>query len=135
MDENADLLAALTKTVDGLLYLSESEAPLTPFVWPDVRSEKIEEAVVAGAKLPPTTPLEVTSLDDFFESTQPDYPDPPAEEVEAARRFRDLRALLEKSLEGPAAVRVGDKPDKPVYVLGRTKKNIWAGVSTRVTET
>jgi len=111
----------LARAVDGLLYPSETDAPLVPFRWR--RTEASAEAAIL-AREGPTCPVERVSLDAFFE---------PLQRVQDAARYADLKALLQRGLTDPTVWRLGS-PRVTIYVIGHDATD-WVGVRTEAVET
>ncbi len=92
-----ELTVRLEQAVDGLLFPSETDAPLHLFAWPDTLPFSAQ-ALLASAGYDPATPLQTTDLDRFLRPvTTPRawYGD---EEQERMHRFRALRDLLKAEL-------------------------------------
>src|SRR4051794_28850330 len=117
------VLTALKKASKGVLFPSESDAPLEPFGWKD------------GAALPPArllelsgtpagTPVEERSLATVLRTV-------PAEDKP---QFAALVQVLKEQLSGVKVYVVGDEPEKQVYIVGKTKAGEWAGLKTSVVE-
>lgn len=115
---------ALKKASQGLLFPSETDAPLEPFAWPGGAALTPERVVqLGGAKA--GTAVEQTTLADLLVTV-------PQEE---RGKFDALRKVLESQLAGIAVYRVGDEAEKTVYIVGKTKDGRWAGLKTTVVET
>ncbi|MGK4006481.1 nuclease A inhibitor family protein [Sorangium sp. So ce1036] len=128
-----ELLASLEEAAQPLLFPSESDHPLRPFRWDggDVPSPSALRAARGAAA---ETPVEVTTVGDFFAPVLE-----PAEEagdaaLTDAGRYRQLVALLEAHLTDLRVYRVGSV-DIDVYVLGRHPSGAWLGLRTKVVET
>ncbi len=118
------ILPALRKAAKGLLFVSETDAPLEPFAWPDEGSlteDRLRE--LAGAE--PGAAVEQTELEGFFRTV-------PAEDRE---KFGRLEAVLRKQLADVTVYKVGDEAERQVYIVGRTPGGGWAGLKTVVVET
>src|SRR5437588_9269973 len=79
---------ALQKASEGLLYQSETDAPLEAFEWPGEEGKPDKARVLELAGLPPDTPVKTKSLDAFFKDAtqEQDWPDDQEKaEVPAAR--------------------------------------------------
>jgi histidine triad (HIT) family protein len=114
---------ALAKASKGLLFPSESEAPLEPFLWEDggkLTEDRLREA--AGAEEGAT--VEASSLEDLLRTV-------PSED---RGRFDQLAAAVKQQLSGVKVYKVGDEPEKAVYVVGKTPDGKWAGLKTSVVE-
>jgi hypothetical protein len=115
---------ALRKAAKGLLFPSESEAPLEPFVWDDggkLTKDRLRE--LAGAE--EGAAVEKSSLDDLL-GTMPSEDRP---------KFDMLAEEIKRHLSGVKVYKVGDEPEKAVYVVGKTPDGKWAGLKTSVVET
>ena len=97
------ILALLQKACKGLLFVSETEAELEPFVWDD------------GDAL---TPEHLSNL-----AGAEDKP-----------KFDALTKLLSEQLSGIKVYKLGAVNLK-VFIVGKTKDGLWAGVKTEVVET
>jgi hypothetical protein len=118
------VLAALQEAVKGLLYVTETEAELKPFVW-DEAGELKQDRLVALAGAAKGTAVEETSLDAFFRTIPTDD----------KSKFDKLAKVMQRELTGVKVYKIGDEAEKLVYVVGKTKDGWWAGVKTGVVET
>jgi hypothetical protein len=50
-------------------------------------------------------------------------------------KFDKLRKALQEQLSGVKVFKVGDKAERTVYIVGKTKDGKWAGLKTTVVET
>ncbi len=118
------VLDALKEASKGLLFVSETEAKLEPFLWEGggklTRARLLE---LAGAEA--GTPVEQTTLDGFFRAV----PD------EDRERFDRLAGVLKEQLSAVKVYKVGDEPEKQVYIVGKAPDGSWAGLKTTVVET
>jgi len=124
MKKQHPAVAALQKAARGLQYTSESEAPLTAFLWNDSRPltrKHLLELTGAAAG----TAVEEQSLEDFFHAVPP----------EDRPRFDQLTAVLQEQLSGIKVYKVGDEAEKEVHIVGKTTDGQWAGLKTTVVET
>jgi hypothetical protein len=134
------LLERLTRAVDGLFIMSETDSPLTPFRWPDFfkdqgNSKDAMEALRLYKKLPADTTIGTVTLEKFFEGqVEPDKEDDD-EIKEEKRRLTELRDLLAKELSEAAVYRVGEI-NITAYIIGRVPDtNDAAGASAELVET
>ena len=118
------VLAALQEAAKGLLYVSETEAELEPFVW-DEKRDLTPERLVGLAGAAKGTAVEEAPLDSFFRTIS----------SEDRPKFAKLATLFQKELIGTKVFKIGAEAEKLIYVVGRTKDGHWAGVSTVVVET
>jgi hypothetical protein len=120
-----DELKPLTDASRGLLYPSESDAPIDAFRWPGKIGATAKEAVVAQAKA--GRKIEEVSIDDFFAGV---------EGSDDEERFRQLRSVVENTLTAPKIFRVGVGETKvDVYLIGKTRGGDWCGLHTTSVET
>jgi hypothetical protein len=117
-------LEALQKASEGLLFPSESDAPLEPFLWQDgakLSHERLLE--LAGAEA--GTAVEETTLADLLRTVPP----------EDKSKFDKLAQTLQEQLSGVKVYKIGEEAEKDVYIVGKTKGGQWAGLKTTVVET
>lgn len=69
--------------------------------------------------------MEETTLDTFFRAVP----------KEDRPKFEKLLKVLREQLSGVKVYKLGDEPEKPVYVVGKTADGKLAGVKTTVVET
>jgi len=124
MKKKHPVLGALQKASKGLVFMSEEDAPLKPFLWEDgLAATKANVLKRAGAK--PRTPVEMMDLDDFFRAVP----------KEVRPKFEKLLLVLKEQLSGAKVYKLGKEPEKQVYVVGKTGDGALAGVKTTVVET
>jgi hypothetical protein len=128
-----DLIPRLEQAVDGLLFPSESDAPLRLFVWHDAIPFSLE-ALRAHAGYAETTPIQTTDLDSFFRPVTTPQAWYGEAEQERLQRFTALLALLKAELSDITVYKVGTVAID-VYVVGRTPSGRYLGVTTKVIET
>jgi hypothetical protein len=114
---------ALEQAVHGLLYISETEATLEPFLWKT--RDLSDEQLLASAGVEKGTRVERTTLDSFFRT------------VSRAERpkFEKLAKVIEEQLSEARVYKVGDEAEKMIIVVGKTSDGNWAGVKTAAVET
>jgi len=118
------VLAALAKASKGLIYTSETDAPLEAFLWEDSKPlTKKHLLELAGAEA--GTEVEEETLEDFL------YAVPP----EDKEKFDQLAGVINEQLQGVKVFKVGDEAEKQAYIVGKTKEGQWAGLKTTVVET
>jgi Nuclease A inhibitor-like protein len=116
---------ALAKASKGLLFPSETDAPLEPFLWENAGDKLAKDKVRQLAGAAKGASVEETTLDDLF-ATIPEEDRP---------QFDKLAAAIKQQLSGVKVYKVGDEPEKQVYVVGKTRDGQWAGLKTTVVET
>ncbi len=114
----------LTTAVKGLLYQSETDAPLEAFAWPGAAGPPDEAAVRANTKAAEDAPVARVTLAEFTR-TIPE---------ESRGDYAPLFAVLRNKLKGVAVFKVGEV-NIDVYVVGRTTDGQYAGVKTHAVET
>lgn len=127
------LLTELRAATKGLLFLSESDAPLKPFVWKGVTIDS-GQALLARLKLDPATSVQEVPLTVFFAPMVTPQPGDDDEARADQARFSALVAQL-SSLQNARVLRVGAGPEIMAYALGSTPDGDTAGVFTQLTET
>jgi hypothetical protein len=118
------ILDALKKASKGLVFVSETDAPLEPFAWPN-GSALTPNRLVQLAGAPAGTPVEQMTLANFFRAV-------PSEDK---AKFQALTKTLQGLLSGIQVYKVGDEAEKAVYIVGKTADGRWAGLKTTVVET
>ncbi len=96
---------------------------MEPFVWEsgELTDKRVGELAVA----PGGTVIEKGTLESFFRTiSKEDKP-----------KFDKLANVLKEQLSDVRVYKVGDEPEKQLYVVGKTTEGKWAGVMTTVVET
>ena len=112
----------LTQATKGLLYISETDAELTPV---KLEGDAIDAKLVrkfAGVKN--TAKVEESSLDDFLRVVPP----------EDKAKYAQLAKVL-KRLTGIKVFKLGSEPEKQLFVLGKDEEGAVVGLRTIVVET
>src|SRR4051812_7576452 len=92
-----DAMTRVAKAADGLLFSSEADYPLEPFVWTD-SAPFSPDALYKLTTLPPATPVTKEEIKDFFAPMLHLPPDATAEARDRVKRFRSLIRLLRRNL-------------------------------------
>lgn len=124
-----ELLRTLEEAASGLLFPSETDAPLTPFELGAAAqaTDLTPEALARALNSPEGTRVEPLSPHDLF------APLIEAGDADAAKYTRTLE-IMTAELEHVRAYRVG-AVDIDVYILGRHPSGAWIGLKTKVVET
>jgi Nuclease A inhibitor-like protein len=117
------ILALLKKACHGLVFPSETDAPLEPFLWED-RGDMNSALLLSLTGADKNTPVETMKLADFFYAVPKDDKPP----------FEALAKLLTDHLADVKVYKVGAIEMK-VYIVGKTNDGRWAGIMTEVVET
>ncbi len=133
----SDLLETLNTQTKGLIYSSEADFPVKPFLWTkaEVGAEPLTpDKVKALLKIKPNAAVETTTAEAFFEpvvTIEKWFGD---EEKQTAAQFQTLVDTLKANLTETAVYRIGDAK-KTVVIVGKTPEGDYAGVTTKVVET
>lgn len=123
----------LQKASEGLLFLSETDAPFEVIHWP-AQGELTQVKLLQLTEHLPDTPVKQQTIDDFFAiaTQEEDWHD--EEERETAKRFQHLVRVLKQNLLQLQVYRVGSV-EIDVYIIGVTDGGGLAGLSTKLVET
>ncbi len=135
--ENNNISTGLSPTLaaacDGLIYVSEMDAPVTPFL--GSAAETVTGAIVLQqANLPGDSSVAELSLEAFFgrlTEIRDWYGDA---ETLRAKKFSELQKLLGENLSDPRVFRVGTV-QVDIFAVGIDKDGHLAGVTTKAVET
>ncbi|MFN9061295.1 MAG: nuclease A inhibitor family protein [Pseudanabaena sp.] len=120
----------LSQLADGLLFPSESEYPLEPFVWESTTLSS--ENILERSLQPSDTTIEAIALEDFFAPVVTDEDWFEDEDRAIAQRYRDMQGLI-ATLENVQVYKVG-KVEIDVYIVGAIGPDL-IGLKTQVIET
>ena len=134
-DESTALAARIKRATSGLVYQSETDAPVKPFRLEGFTGESLTpDALRECLGREASTPVAAVAFDDFFADLVADQDWYGDEERDMAKRYRRLVRVLERSLEDLKVYKVGER-EVDVYVLGRTPGGEYVGVTTKAVET
>lgn len=128
------LIDEIAAASEGLLFMSETDAPVEPFVWEESTPFSIE-ALREAKGYDAATPITRLDADEFFGPATRAHDWHGPEERERVRRFQALLATLKSRLSDIAAYKVGASGAIDVFVVGRAEDGTFAGVTTQVVET
>jgi len=123
----------LRRASEGLLYISEQDAPFEAFAWRD-KGDLTNEKLLALGKHPAGTSVREMAFDEFFADLVKEEDWHEEEEKATVAKYRDLVKVLKAQLTDLKVFRVGAR-DVTIYVVGRTPAGTWAGVKTAAVET
>nr|WP_285965167.1 nuclease A inhibitor family protein [Oscillatoria laete-virens] len=129
MDE---LEQQLQRETEGLVWMSESDYPLEPFVWDE--ADLNPEKILTRTNHAPDDPLEEKDVDAFFAQATQEQDWQNEEERAEVRRYQRLLNFLKEKLTDLKVYRVGET-EVDVYVVGRTPEGKVAGIATKAVET
>jgi hypothetical protein len=120
--KSANILKALRTASKGLVYLSESDKPVKPFLWTknDENLTALEQCK-KQLEIPDGTEIETRTLEYFSSNQSPE--------------FNELTKTLTENLTDISVFVYRNGTYKDAYVIGKTADGDWSGVSTRLTET
>jgi hypothetical protein len=124
---------ALRKATEGLLFPSETDAPLEVFEWPGEQGKPDKARVLELAKLPAGTSVKTKSVDAFFKEATQEQSWHDDQEKAVVQKFKQLVLTLKDALADVKVFQAG-KAESDVYIVGRTEAG-WAGVKTKVVQT
>ena len=133
MKNDEEILQMLREATDGLLFMSESDYPFE-LVSRGPMDEVTPDYLCREAGAAPGLPVQVMSLEQFFERAMSEPEWKGEQELVIARRYQTLVRLLEENLDELRVYKIGEI-NIPVYILGRSSSGNWLGLSTRVVET
>lgn len=147
---NARLKADLERAADGLLHMSETDAPFTWFQL-DGAAGQVNTVLQLKAKLgvPADRPADTSTVERVLGGWRADPSQPgddPAAEAIRAGKYRELRRLLESNLTNLRVLRIGVDGSLlghdgdvlggiDVYIIGDTPHGDVVGIKTFVAET
>ncbi|MDO6391380.1 nuclease A inhibitor family protein [Pontibacter sp. BT731] len=127
--------AELKEATDGLLMMSETDAPFEFYQAENFRNKQLDkETVLRLAGMPAEYPFEELELGYFLRNMTQASPEAHEEAKQQANRFQHLQKKLHELLQDVKVYRVGET-QKLVLILGRTTEGEIAGLKTIVVET
>lgn len=132
--QSAPAVATLQKAAAGLLFPSETDAPLEPFFWPAEKAPALTPDQVAQlASAPAEAAIKTVKLDTFFRPATTEEGWHNKEEKAQVQRFQELVNTIKDTLEEVKVYRVGET-SVDVYIVGQVEGG-YAGLKTKVVET
>ena len=128
-----ELLPELQRLTAGLLYRSESDAPLQVVTYAQAAGGLPSAALLLALGEPVDAPNKVVSLANFLRNHTAATQDPQGQVV--AGRYQALQSFMEEHLRAVQVYRVGSEPRLRAYALGETAGGQLAGFKTVLTET
>lgn len=133
MPTTQDLLPELEAACEGLLWRSETDYPFEVAVLPaNPQFPSVVDTLLS--KYPNGTSVTIVGLDDFFGQATINRAWFDSRESNLVERYRNLRDLLETTLENLKIYRIGSV-EIDVYLLGKTEDDRTIGVKTKIVET
>jgi hypothetical protein len=131
-DKDIELIETFENAADGLEYISETDAPFTPFV-SDEPLERTTAALKKFLKLGGKK-LEEITFEEFFERLTRSREWHQAADKKQIAKYKKLRSALEANLEDLCVLRSG-RLHIDVYIVGFLPDNRAAGIRTQAIET
>jgi histidine triad (HIT) family protein len=132
-DPNDATLAQLQKQTEGLLFRSESDAPLEAVSYAAPTGELSDAQLLQALGEPAGAKVEKVELTQFLRNHTADTGKAGSEKD--ANRFKALQFYLKQELDGTQVYRIGTGPQVHAYALGRDVAGRLAGFKTVLTET
>lgn len=126
------LIEKLETLCEGLVYTSEIDSEITPFVTEKISSGSTSQILSALER--PETEAEEIDFDKFFENLTTDHAWFDATERDQARQFGELKKFLQENVEAARVFRFG-KTKVEIYVVGTDPGGHLMGVKTEAVET
>jgi hypothetical protein len=130
---NDELKSSLSEALQGLIYISETDAGITPFEGGPA-GEVTAANLLAQAGAAGDSPVEERGFEEIFARLTRVYEGAGEEQAATAGRFAALKNLLEQNLRDPKVFKVG-KIQVDVYIVGLDADGNLSGVKTRAVET
>ena len=132
-DFGAAVPPELQKQVAGLVFMSESDAPLKAVAYAAPGGELSDAALLEAIGEPANAKVETVELTQFLRNHTAD--DGVLGDVKLANRYKALQMFMKQELDGTQVYRVGTGPQVRAFALGRTADGTLAGFKTVLTET
>lgn len=134
-NQSVNLVALLQAATADLLWLSETDAPFEVLHWqPQASADLTTTQVLQLTNHPPTVPVKVLAVDDFFAGATEEQDWFGEEEKAIAARYRELVGLLKQHLSDLTVYQVGEVT-LDIYVIGQTPEGELLGLATQASET
>ena len=132
--EGAALVNELERLTEGLLVMSETDAPLTVVTWTHPVGRLTAHRLASLVGEPHPELVEQTTVDRFFRAALLSWPDQTAEDDVVLRRYVALVHFLKDRLGDVRVFRFGQTMIRS-YIVGVAPNGDWIGLSTNQTET
>jgi len=131
MEKDA-ILGALAEASAGMLFPSETDAPLTPFALPPGADIPGALAQAAGR---PGDPQSTQALDALFRPAVTPRSWHGPDEQRTLQQFQRLLETIQATLPDAAVYRVGESGTVDIFILGKADDGALAGLRTYVVQT
>ncbi len=131
--KNKDLAGLIEKACSGLIYISETDAPIELFA--AGRADSVtRKTILEKTGHPADTPVEETDLIRFFARLTRVEDWYPGERKADAKRFARLKKILEENLTDLRVFKTG-KIRLDIFAVGLDKDGRLMGIKTKAVET
>ena len=127
------ILSEISRSCEGLVYISETDEPITAFL-SERRADEKPEKTLLQLSTKTNEQAEELNFDNFFERLTGEKDWHGAKEKERVQKFRALKKTLEDNLTQLKVLKFG-RVRKDIFVVGRDKDNRLLGVRTESVET
>lgn len=124
--ENQEWLLQAQTLSAGLLYPSESDEPINPFVWEELPNEAWQERLLQ--------PADSQMISDFFAKASEIRNWFGEAEKEEALKFKNLADFIQNNLQNLHIFKEGEI-EIEVFVIGQLPSGDWAGIQTLLVQT
>jgi histidine triad (HIT) family protein len=124
----------LERLTEGLLLVSETDAPLTVISWTRPQGRPTARRLASLLGEPHPELVEQLTLDRFFRAALQSWPGQTAEDHLIATRYATLVRFLKGRLHDVQVFRFGRVAIRS-YVIGVAPNGDWLGLATNQTET
>jgi len=128
-----DVIERLAKGSDGLLFSSEADYPLEPFLWSDPQPFSAN-ALYTLTKLPESTPITQVKFNEFFAPMVSLDPEASEDAHNRVARSKKLIRLLRRMFRELTVYKLGTI-EMPTFIVGRLADGTIGGLRTTVVET
>ena len=125
------LLAEIEKSTSGLVYISETDAPIEPFFCGQVESVDVSQVV---QQMFGSVNFQTVNAKQFFARLTVEREWFGEQEKQTAHRFSVLQKLLEANLRDIKVFKIGHIQIE-IYVVGLDAHNNLIGIKTKAVET
>lgn len=133
VSEGKTLAERIREVSEGLFYMSETDAEVLPFVGGKA-SEITFSQILNQDQYGTDIKIEERDFEEFFKRLTEEQNWFEEEEREDARKFRELKSLLEENLRYLKVFRIGEI-EIDIYVVGLDKEGRLMGIKTQAVET
>jgi len=117
VNDDLQIIEQLKRASAGLLFMSESDYPFEVIHWEGL-TDLTHDFLCRLTGESEDCKVKEMEVEDFLLN----------------EKYRNILEVLSQNLAEPKAYKVG-RINMPVYVVGRSKRGNWLGVSTRVVQT